>query len=64
MPSIQGYQEWKVPTTGSYEITAAGAEGGQDSATENSPGRGAKVKGTFNLNSDKMFNIYLMATSV
>lgn len=40
-----GIQEWKVPATGTYTIECAGAQGGG----VNSPGKGAIIRGTFNL---------------
>lgn len=48
--STQGIQEWVVPTTGSYTITAAGAQGGDDIYTLGNPGGfGAVITGTFEL---------------
>jgi Flp pilus assembly pilin Flp len=41
--STQGIQEWVVPETGAYRITAAGAQGGD------SGGRGARVAATVSL---------------
>ena len=41
---IDGIQQWTVPATGSYEIEAFGARGGSYSG-----GKGARVKGTFDL---------------
>lgn len=43
--TTQGIQQWTVPATGSYNITAAGAKGGGNSGF----GRGALIKGDFNL---------------
>jgi hypothetical protein len=44
----QGIQEWTVPATGSYSIEVAGAGGGSFSTPSNG-GKGAHMKGTFNL---------------
>lgn len=44
--TIQGVQEWTVPISGSYTIECAGAQGGGNSSLY---GRGAVIKGTFNL---------------
>lgn len=42
-----GYQVWTVPFDGTFQITAAGAQGGGTSANEG--GRGAEVRGDFAL---------------
>ena len=41
-----GIQEWTVPATGYYSIEVAGASGGSNNRVG---GKGAKMKGTFNL---------------
>ena len=45
----QGFQEWNVPTTGTYVIEALGASGGSSSSSNRLGGKGAKIKGTFDL---------------
>lgn len=55
--SINGYQQWTVPSTGYYRITAAGAgAGGQN------PGAGATVSGTFYLSAATLLNIIVGQT--
>ena len=49
MPGYQGYQEWTVPATGNYTITAAGAGGGKSSNIKGAGGRGAVLRGSFDL---------------
>lgn len=50
--SNAGYQLWRVPISGVYEIEVAGARGGISSnITYTTPGYGAKVKGRVSLNS-------------
>jgi hypothetical protein len=44
----QGIQEWTVPSTGNYTITAAGAKGGIGASNYDS-GYGATMSGTFSL---------------
>jgi hypothetical protein len=46
MTSAVGIQRWKVPATGTYKITAAGAQGG---TSHTAGGKGAKMSGTFSL---------------
>ncbi len=43
---VDGIQHWEVPATGTYRITAYGAQGG---TRLNSQGRGAKMSGEFEL---------------
>jgi hypothetical protein len=49
--AFQGYQDWTVPISGIYEITAAGARGynGRDTGGTWVPGQGAIVKGRVQL---------------
>lgn len=47
--STQGYQEWTVPETRTYRITAAGAAGGNASGYYSSGGAGAVMRGDFAL---------------
>jgi len=47
-------QTYVVPTTGSYVITAYGAEGG---GTEGNTGLGAKMSGTFSLTQGDIIKI-------
>ncbi len=44
-----GFQYWTVPATGDYQITAAGAEGGQNTGHSHIGGYGAEMVGTFAL---------------
>uniref|UniRef100_A0A6C0F6V5 Peptidase S74 domain-containing protein n=1 Tax=viral metagenome TaxID=1070528 RepID=A0A6C0F6V5_9ZZZZ len=48
---VQGIQLWTVPASGNYEIDAYGAKGGDDDGSPAGAvgGKGARVKGTFNL---------------
>jgi hypothetical protein len=46
MPGYQGYQEWTVPTTGNYTITAAGAGGGTTAYSQSVGGGGAIMRAT------------------
>jgi hypothetical protein len=48
-----GIQEWTVPATGAYSITAVGARGGGSSNT----GKGAKIYGEFNLTQGQVIKI-------
>ena len=45
----QGYQQWTIPETGNYQITAYGAAGGKDAETQYKNGRGAWTQGNFDL---------------
>lgn len=50
--AVDGIQYWTVPATGTYEIEAWGSEGGKNNAsnaTPSDPGKGARMKGDFNL---------------
>lgn len=44
-----GIQYWTVPATASYEITAAGAKGGDESGNQYYGGNGSIMSGTFQL---------------
>ena len=48
--TTQGIQEWTVPANGNYRIEAYGAEGGSDSS-QGPGGRGARMRGDFQLSS-------------
>ncbi len=54
--NTQGFQEWTVPTTGTYRIQAFGAQGGEGANSPSSRGGGgpgglgARVEGDFSLN--------------
>jgi hypothetical protein len=54
--TTQGIQLWKVPATGSYTITVAGAIGGNSSAGPVG-GNGALIVGTFNLTKNDTLKI-------
>lgn len=54
--TTQGIQLWKVPATGSYTITCAGAAGGA-STQGNSGGQGCIMQGTFNLTQSQTVSI-------
>ena len=53
MSYLQGFQEWTVPKTGTYRITAIGASSGSDMTGDNytngARGQGASITGDFNL---------------
>lgn len=57
MPGYQGFQEWTVPTTGSYTITAAGAGGGTTTFAPAIGGHGAILSGTFVLTAGTVLQI-------
>jgi hypothetical protein len=46
---VSGVQTWKVPDTGTYTLTAYGAEGGEQDAAANKGGRGAVIRATLEL---------------
>ena len=52
-----GIQEWEVPVTGTYIITAYGAQGGGLSGGSDSGGKGAKISGEFNLTAGTVLKI-------
>ena len=49
---------WTVPTTGTYRVTAIGAQGGSASVTY-SGGRGAQIVGEFTFTKDQQLQIYV-----
>ncbi len=49
-PLGSGIQQWTVPATGTYSISAYGAEGGGDPGNNEPPGLGAMMSGDFTLN--------------
>ena len=53
--NTQGIQEWTVPSTGTYIISAYGARGGNSSGYAG--GYGAKIEGTFTLNQGDQIQI-------
>ena len=56
--NTQGIQEWTVPETGTYRITAGGAEGGTQTYDGGyDGGRGAIICGDFSLNSGETIHI-------
>ena len=52
-----GYQKWTVPATGTYTIAAIGARGGIQPKYTTSPGRGAYIRGEFNLTAGQELTI-------
>ena len=54
--NYQGYQDWTVPVSGTYEFTAAGASG-YDGSGSGGAGRGAIVKGRVNLTKGEIVTI-------
>ena len=57
--NTQGIQEWTVPYTMTYTIEAWGAEGGGTDA-----GKGARMKGDFNLTKDEVIKIVVGQTGI
>jgi len=57
--AFQGYQDWRVPTTGIYELTVKGAPAGTPPAggMVGTTGRGAIVKGRVKLNKGEIITI-------
>lgn len=55
--TTQGFQEWKVPTTGKYKITALGASGGNASAHNYAGGNGASISGEVTLTAGEIIKI-------
>ena len=55
--NTRGIQEWTVPSTGNYKIEALGASGGSSSDSNRLGGKGAKIKGTFNLTEGTVLKI-------
>ena len=64
--SFQGYQDWRVPTTGIYEFTVKGAPGTAATAgtAVGTPGRGAVVKGRVKLNKNEIITIAVGQTGL
>lgn len=56
-----GYQLWTVPTTGTYRITARGAQGAPTEAAAG--GRGAIIKGDFSLTAGEKLQILVGQTA-
>jgi len=54
--NTQGIQEWTVPTSGLYRITAKGAQGGSTHATYPG-GKGSTMIGEFNLTAGQVIKI-------
>ncbi len=54
MTAAVGIQQWKVPATGTYTITAAGAQGGSSYGTG---GKGARMTGTFSFTQSDIISI-------
>ena len=52
-----GIQYWTVPSTGKYEIKAVGAAGGYDRRGSAARGRGAYMRGEFELNKGDVLKI-------
>ena len=54
--TTRGFQLWTVPKTGTYRISAYGAQGGQESTSggsyNNTPGKGACVRADFTLDAN------------
>ncbi len=57
--TVQGIQQWTVPQTGNYRITASGAGGG---GTTSGVGAGALIQDTFALTSGEIINIVVGQT--
>ena len=53
----QGIQEWTVPATGTYTIEVHGAEGGYPTNYLGMSGKGARMKGEFQLNKSVVLEI-------
>ncbi|MCK9480700.1 MAG: PKD domain-containing protein [Bacteroidia bacterium] len=56
--SISGIQSWRVPDDGTYQITVAGAKGGDYNSGSFVGGKGATIQGTFDLNAGE--EIYIL----
>ena len=55
--NTQGIQEWTVPSSGTYQIEAYGAEGGTSINSSYDPGKGAKIKGIVSLAIGQKLNV-------
>jgi hypothetical protein len=58
-----GYQLWTVPTTGTYRITARGAQGTPSEVDPPAGGRGAIITGDFNLTAGEKLQILVGQTA-
>ena len=54
---VSGVQHWTVPFTGTYQITAVGASGGYDNKGTAARGRGAYMRGDFDLMKGEVIKI-------
>ena len=52
-----GIQQWEVPDTGTYQITVAGASGGNNTANSYTNGKGVQMRGDFSLNEGDILHI-------
>ena len=52
-----GIQHWTVPYSGTYQITAVGASGGYDTQGPGARGRGARMKGDFDLEAGDVIKV-------
>ncbi|MEM7183514.1 MAG: putative Ig domain-containing protein [Spirochaetota bacterium] len=59
---VAGLQEWTVPTTGSYQIEATGAQGGSNSSKTG--GNGARMIGTFTLTAGDVIRVLVGQTGL
>ena len=57
MTLVSGIQHWTVPFTGTYRITAVGASGGDDDTRTPARGRGAYMRGDFDLTKGEVIKI-------
>ncbi len=55
--SLNGIQQWIVPSTGTYRITTIGAEGGYNSGNNAPAGLGAMMEADFSLNTGDTLHI-------
>ena len=55
--AVNGIQQWTVPATSTYRISAYGAQGGEDTSGVNAGGLGAEIVGDFTLNTGDVLNI-------
>lgn len=55
--SISGVQQWTVPSTGLYRVSAWGASGGDATSYTTSPGNGAIIEGDFNFNAGDIVRV-------
>ena len=57
LTTSSGIQYWTVPQTATYRIEAAGAEGGRNNSYSDNPGRGARMRGDFQLTQGEVIRI-------